>query len=69
METIIFHVEGMSCNHCVNSIQGALKELDGVCHSKVSLDDKTVEVIYENAKFEVDALKEAIIETGYQVIA
>lgn len=69
METIIFNVEGMSCGHCVSSIEGALNGVDGVCHSKVSLADKTVEVRYETAKVEVDQLREAIEDAGYQVAA
>jgi len=39
METKIFNVEGMSCDHCISSIEGALNKLDGVCHSKVNLKD------------------------------
>ena len=61
METIILNVEGMSCNHCVGKIEGALNKLEGVCHSKVSLAD--------NTKIDVNALEEAIVDTGYQVVA
>lgn len=69
METIILNVEGMSCNHCVGKIEGALNKLEGVCHSKVSLADNTVEVMYEPSKIDVNALEEAIVDTGYQVVA
>ena len=69
MEKIVFHVEGMSCSHCVRSIEGALNELEGVCHSKVDLTNKTVEVMFEATKVKVDKLTEAIEDTGYQVVA
>jgi len=69
METIIFNVEGMSCGHCASSIKEALNELEGVCHSNVSLDDKTVEVKYDTSVIDVNKIKETIVETGYQVIA
>ena len=68
METIIFNVEGMSCGHCVSSIKEALNELEGVCHSNISLEDKTVEVKYDTSLIDVNALKVAIVDTGYQVI-
>ena len=68
METIIFNVKGMSCGHCVSSIKEALNELEGVCHSNVSLDDKTVEVKYDTSVIDLSKVKEAIVDTGYQVI-
>lgn len=69
METIIFNVEGMSCGHCVSSIEGALNKTEGVCHSKVALNEKTVEVMYETSKIKSDTLKEVIEDTGYQVVS
>lgn len=69
METIIYNVEGMSCNHCITSIEGALNRLEGVCHSKVILKDNTVEVMYEPSKINADQLKEVITDTGYEVVA
>jgi copper chaperone len=44
METITLKVEGMSCNHCVNSIEGSVGKLQGVSGVKVNLDQGTVEV-------------------------
>lgn len=69
METIIFHVEGMSCSHCAKSIQGTLDKLEGVCHSDISVDDKTVKIMYEVPKIKIETLIKAITDTGYQVIA
>lgn len=69
METIVFNVEGMSCTHCVSSIEGALNELEGVRHSKADLTNNSVEVKYETTKIELDKIKGIIEETGYQVIS
>ena len=60
-------LEGMSCNHCVNHVTEALKEI-GATDVEVILDKKlaTAEV-REDITDEV--IKEAIEEVGYEVIS
>lgn len=65
MQTITLHVEGMSCNHCVSTIEKTLKELGAT--GTVNLAAKTVEVTYNESGLTVDAIKEAIEEQGYDV--
>ena len=58
-------IEGMSCNHCVNHVTEALKEL-GAKDISVSLDNKlAVAEISEDISDE--ALKAAIEDAGYDV--
>lgn len=66
MSSIILKVEGMSCNHCVNTVEKAMKELGAV--GKVNLAGKMVEVEYDESKLTVEAIKEAIEEQGYDVV-
>lgn len=66
MTSITFQVKGMSCNHCVNSIEGALKEVGA--SGKVDLAKGTVTVQYEEGKLSPAALKETIEEQGYDVV-
>jgi len=66
MSNVTFQVQGMSCNHCVKSIEGALKDVGAV--GKVDLASGKVTVQYEDGKLTVDALKEAIEEQGYDVV-
>ncbi|MBQ4899622.1 copper chaperone CopZ [Paenibacillus sp. Marseille-P2973] len=66
MSNVTLQVEGMSCNHCVNSIEGAMKELGA--SAKVDLSAKSVEVSYDESKLTVDAIKEAIEDQGYDVV-
>ncbi|MDQ0902187.1 MULTISPECIES: copper ion binding protein [unclassified Paenibacillus] len=66
MSTIILKVEGMSCNHCVNSVEKAMKELGA--EGKVNLANKEVEVQFDESKLSVEAIKEAIEEQGYDVV-
>ncbi|MDU0206215.1 MULTISPECIES: copper ion binding protein [Paenibacillus] len=66
MSSIILKVEGMSCNHCVNTVEKAMKELGA--EGKVNLAGKLVEVVYDESKLTVEAIKEAIEEQGYDVV-
>jgi copper chaperone len=59
-------VEGMSCQHCVNSIEGALKKI-GVT-GKVNLASSTVDVSYDENLIAIGAIKEAIEEQGYDIV-
>jgi copper chaperone len=65
MQNVTLKVEGMSCNHCVNSIEGALKELGA--KGNVDLSGGTVAVEFDDNKLSLDAIKEAIEEQGYEV--
>jgi copper chaperone len=66
LSSIILKVEGMSCNHCVNSVEKAVKELGA--EGKVNLANKEVEVQFDERKLSVEAIKDAIEEQGYNVV-
>lgn len=69
MKDVTLTVQGMSCGHCVSSVEGALNELDGVSGVNVNLGEGKVDVKYDDSKVSVDQLKEAIDEQGYDVVA
>ncbi|WHI56034.1 copper chaperone CopZ [Mammaliicoccus lentus] len=62
-------VEGMTCNHCKSSVEGALNQLDGVNNAAVNLEENNVQVAYEEGKVNFDQMKEAIEDQGYDVEA
>lgn len=64
MQTVI-KVEGMMCNHCKASVERACKGVSGVTDAVVDLAQKQVTVTGEA---DVDALKKAIVDAGYEVI-
>lgn len=66
MQTIVLKVEGMSCGHCVNSIEGALKRIGA--QGKVDLGAKSVSVQFEETELTAQAIKETIEEQGYDVV-
>ncbi|MXQ52628.1 copper ion binding protein [Shimazuella alba] len=66
MSYVKLTVEGMSCNHCVISIEGALKEIGS--KGEVDLANGTVSVEYDENKLSLDQIKEVIEDQGYEVV-
>ncbi|CAH0122288.1 Copper chaperone CopZ [Paenibacillus sp. CECT 9249] len=66
MKNMTLQVEGMSCQHCVNSIEGALAEIGAA--GKVHLENNTVDVTYDESRITLERIKEAIEEQGYDVL-
>jgi copper chaperone len=68
MTTTTLEVKGMSCSHCVNAIEGALKELNGVESFNVDLSGNQVTLSYDEEVVQIEKVKEAIEEEGYDVV-
>lgn len=66
METIL-KVEGMTCGHCKEAVEGAVNKLDGVKSAAVDLEAANVTVDHEES-VTVEAMKEAIEDQGYDVV-
>lgn len=66
MQNVILKVEGMSCGHCVNSVEGAVKNLGAT--AKVDLASNTVTIEFDESKISLDAIKVAIEEQGYDIV-
>lgn len=66
MKNITLQVEGMSCQHCVNSIEGALKEIGAV--GKVDLKNNSVDVSFDENQISIEHIKETIEGQGYDVV-
>ncbi len=69
MTNITLSVPDISCDHCKNSIEGALKPLEGVDTAVVSIPDRTVAITYDVDTVSLDAMVAAISEQGYEVAA
>ncbi|AZS15505.1 copper ion binding protein [Paenibacillus lutimineralis] len=66
MKNITLKVQGMSCQHCVNSIEGALKEIGAI--GKVDLNSESVDVTFEESQVSMELIKETIEDQGYHVL-
>ena len=65
MQNVTLKVQGMSCGHCVSSVEGAVKKLGG--SAKVDLASGLVTVEFDESKTSLDAIKESIEDQGYEV--
>lgn len=63
------HVKGMTCGHCKMAVTNALEELDGVKSAEVSVENGKADVEYDDAKVNLNQMKEAVEEQGYDVVA
>ncbi len=66
-QTIELDITGMTCDHCVNAVTGALKDVEGVQDAVVSLDEKRATVTAETV--DVAKLIAAVEEEGYEAAA
>ncbi|MDR2807493.1 MAG: cation transporter [Spirochaetaceae bacterium] len=64
----VVHIEGMSCDHCVQHVKDALEEVSGVSAVSVSLADKTA-VVEHNTTVNHAALKKAVEDADYEVVS
>ena len=64
-EKMKIQIEGMMCKHCQAHVEKALKAVEGVETVEVSLENKCAEV---TGTADAEALKQAVIEAGYEVI-
>lgn len=67
MKQITLEVQGMSCGHCVNSIEGSVGTLGGVKSVKVDLKANNVEVDFDSSVISLEEIKNEIEEQGYDV--
>ncbi|MCD1159402.1 copper chaperone CopZ [Peribacillus frigoritolerans] len=67
MKNITLIVQGMSCGHCVNSIEGSVGQLEGINQVNVKLNDAQVEVTFNESQVSLDKIKETIEDQGYEV--
>uniref|UniRef100_A0A8C6LRS4 P-type Cu(+) transporter n=1 Tax=Nothobranchius furzeri TaxID=105023 RepID=A0A8C6LRS4_NOTFU len=64
--SVSLRVEGMTCGSCVRSIEQRIGSLNGVMHIKVSLEQKSATVIFDNSKQSPESLAEAIEDMGFE---
>ncbi|MFC6653755.1 copper ion binding protein [Paenibacillus rhizoplanae] len=66
MSNVTLKVEGMSCGHCVSSVEKAVSGVGAA--AKVDLPAKTVAVEFDENTVSLDKIKAAIEDQGYDVV-
>jgi copper ion binding protein len=62
-------IEGMTCEHCVETVKKALENIPGVDDVKVSLEKGNAVVRYSDAAVLLDKLVKAVDDAGYKARA
>ena len=63
---VVLNIVGMTCNSCVQSIEGKILEHPGVISIKVSLADQTATVIYHLSKITPLGIIDTIDDMGFE---
>ena len=66
---VSFKVDGMTCGDCSSKVTSALEAIDGVYAAAVDYQKGTAMIAFDAEKVDADALKKAIVETGYKAEA
>lgn len=67
MKEVTLSVPDMSCEHCVNAINNALKGFDGIEGVNVDLPSKTVNFGYQPEQVTMEKIEAALDDAGYSV--
>ncbi len=65
-EHTIIKISGMSCHHCLQRIENALKQTRGVNMTRVDLAEEEAYVKYDPSKINEDVLLQVISDLGYE---
>lgn len=66
MKTVLFLIEGMTCNHCVKAVEGAIKSL-GIDNYSVQIGSASV--TFDENLLDEESIKAAIEDEGYKVVS
>ena len=64
----VLTVDGMTCGHCVETINLALGGLPGINSVAVELDKKSVTVDFDESTTDLETISAKIIEVGFEII-
>ena len=65
MKTTRLKVSGMTCGHCADTVEKALRNQNGVRNATVHLDAGAAEVEYQEGDVSPEQLIAAVEEEGY----
>lgn len=67
-DTVTIGIAGMTCDHCVQKVEKALKGLAGVKHVKVDRASAVATVTYDDTVTNVPAMHDALLRSGYRPV-
>ncbi len=67
MENVTISVPDISCDHCKQTIEGALKGVEGVSAAEVHVPEKTVDVSFDETRIQQNVITKVIEDQGFTV--
>ena len=67
MRKVVLSVPGISCEHCEHVVSASLSSLPGVRSVKVDIPTTQVQVEYDEAKADVERMKQVLADEEYPV--
>lgn len=68
MKTATLKIEGMSCDHCANTIKTLVEQQPGVKMATVSFDEGQARILYDPQTTTEDRLVAVVQEPGFRVV-
>ena len=68
-KSVTLNISGMTCESCANTVEKALKKVDGVKEAKVNLSEKTATVVLASTKATTASLIKAVSDAGFSASA
>lgn len=66
MREIKLKIEGMHCAGCSNRLEKILNNVDGVESAKVSLEEKSADIKYNEEELELNTILQEIEDAGFK---
>lgn len=67
MKEVVLQAPEIHCNHCKESIEGAVGSLSGVQSVSVRIPEASISVAYDGGAVDLDSIKRAVEDQGYAV--
>lgn len=64
----VLKVEGMTCQHCVQTVTETVAKMTGVEKVDVSLEQKEVTVDFDELQIQTEKISAQIVEAGFEVV-
>ena len=67
MKKITLEVNGMTCDHCVQTIKGTLNKIIGLILIEINLDKAQVKVEFDESQTNIKIISGEIVALGFDV--
>ena len=64
----VLKVEGMTCQHCVQTVTETVGKMTGVEKVEVSLEQKEVTIDFDELQTQTEVISAQIVEAGFELI-